>query len=342
MKATQKTFAGSAARAARECRIFYFCGADEAGASDAARRIASLLPLDSERVELAGAELKRDPARLADEARSTSLFGGGDRYIEIRTAGDECAEAVEGLLESPVEPCPVLIVATSATDKSRVAKLLGDREDALVAVFHPPDVGSVKAAVRGMGDAAGVRLDGALAERIAKSCGLDTRTARSEIDKLALYLDASPQAPRTADAAALDAIAAVSEDDSFMPLVNCVLSGEVKRLPGELARLHEMSLNPVGLLLACERRAAQLGQLGGRLGSRGDVESFLQTERVFFRDIPDLARQLRCWRGARLERLIARLVSLHRTLLTRSHEAELLLAQGLGEIARTAAKQPAG
>ena len=35
MKATQKTFAGQMARAAAEASVFYFCGPDEAGATDA-------------------------------------------------------------------------------------------------------------------------------------------------------------------------------------------------------------------------------------------------------------------------------------------------------------------
>lgn len=319
--------------------MFYFCGPDEAGAHDAAQVIVALLPAGSERIELAGAELKRDPVRLADEARSTSLFGG-PRYLFVRTAGDEACEAVETLLASPVEPCPVLIVATSATDKSRVAKLLADRKDAMVAMFHPPDLGAVAGAVRSMADAAGVRLDGAMAERIAKACALDTRMARSEIDKLALYLDASPQAPKTADAQALDAIAAKNEDDSFAGLVNTVLGGDLGRLSGELARFRELSLNPVGLLLAFERRAAQLAQLAAQLGRRSDVASFVQAQKggrlVFFRDVADLTRQLTRWRGRRLERLVTRLVELHRELLANSREADLLLAHGLTEIARAA------
>ncbi|HUQ13239.1 MAG TPA: DNA polymerase III subunit delta [Novosphingobium sp.] len=340
MKLTQGSFAASAGRAARECRIFYFCGPDEAGAHDAAQAIVALLPAGSERVELSGGELRRDSVRLADEARSTSLFGGTP-YIHVRTAGDEAFEAVEILLESPVETCPVLISASSASDKSRIAKLLGDRPQAMVAMFYPPELGAVTQAVRGLADAAGVRLDTAMAERIAKSCALDTRMARSEIDKLALYLDASPQAPRSADAEALDAIAAKCDDDSFAGVVNCVLGGDLGRLSGELARMRELSLNPVGLVLAFERRAAQLAQLAARIGRRSDVAGFMEAEkkarRVFFRDAPDLANQLRRWRGRRLERLVERLVGLHRELLANSQHAELLLAQGLTDIARAAA-----
>ena len=43
--------------------------------------------------------------------------------------------------------------------------------------------------------------------------------------------------------------------------------------------------------------------------------------------------------GAGLDRLIPRLVQLHRTLLANSQIAELLLAQELAEIARFAAKR---
>ncbi len=336
MKATQRNFPGIAQRAAKDARVFYFCGPDEAGASDAADRMAALLG-PAERVEIAGSDLRKDPVLLADEARSVSLFGDA-RQIHVRTAGDEAHDAVANLVADEVRGWPVLIVASAATDKSRVAKLLENRDDALVVMCHPPDLRSVASAVRSMADAAGVRMGDDPAERIARSTALDTRMAKSEIEKLALYLDASPQAPRNADAQALDTIGAVSEDDGFMPLVNVVLGGETGKLAGELARMHEQGINPVGLLLAFERRTAQLVQLSGRLGRRTDIAAFLEQERVFFRDKRDLEQQLRRWRANRLERLVQRLVALHRDLMADNRNGELLLAQGLAEITRAAAR----
>jgi len=342
VKAGQKDFKGQAAKAARAARVFFFCGPDEAGAQDAAHTIAGLLPDPGERVELSGAELRKDPVRLGDEARSISLFGD-KRHIWVRASGDEAHDAVANLLDGEGEACPVLIIATSATDKSRTAKLLAPRSDALVAMFYPPDLKSVTGVVRDMGDAAGVQLGGDLAERIARAAALDTRLALSEVTKLALYLDASPAAPRRADAAALDAIGARCEDDGFNELVNVVLAGELGKLPAELHRMREQGLNPVGLLLAFERRAAQLAQLAARLGPRGDVHQLLEAEvqarRVFWKDRRDLGEQLKRWRGKRLARLVARLAALHRALLGNSQTAELLLAQGLSDIARFAAQR---
>src|SRR5690606_25828341 len=140
----------------------------------AAERILELLPDPGERIELAGADLRKDPVRLGDEARSNSLFGDS-RHIVVRAAGDEAHDAVETLIGSDVEICPVLIVASAATDKSRSAKLSANRADALGAMCYPPDVATLAQQVRKMADERGVRIDAAMAERIARAAGLDVR-----------------------------------------------------------------------------------------------------------------------------------------------------------------------
>ncbi|MXO91572.1 DNA polymerase III subunit delta [Pontixanthobacter aquaemixtae] len=340
MKATQRDFDSAVGRAAKQCSVFYFCGPDEAGASAAARKTISLLDDPGECVELSGAALRKDPVLLGDEARSGSLFGTS-KHILVRASGDEALDAVGNHLLGSGDACPVLIVATSATDKSRTAKLLADRDDAMVAMFWPPDLRSVSGSVRMMADSAGLQLNGDIAERIARAAGLDVRLAQSEIDKLALYLDASPQSPRNVDVDALEAIGAKAEDDGFMPVVNAVLAGETNKLQAELVRVRELAINPVGLLLAFERRAAQLAQLSAKIGPRGDINGVIQSEkrarRIFWKDERDLSIQLRRWRGKKLDRLVAKLVGMHRDLLSNSQSADLLLTQGLTEIARAAA-----
>jgi len=344
VKATQRDFSAVAPRAALQARIAFFCGPDEAGAAAAADKLTAMLPDPGERIELSGGDLRSDPVRLGDEARSVSLFGG-NRHLLVRAVGDEAHDAVKVFLEvidggEAEGACPVLIVASAATDKSRTAKLLEGRSDALVAMFYPPDLRAVTEDVRRMADAAGLKLSGDLAERIARASCLDVRLAQSEVTKLALYVDASPKTPRQADEEALDAIGARTEEDGLMPIVNVVLSGEVNRLPGELRRLRELALNPVGVLLALERRVAQLAQLAARLGQGRRVGDLLEAEqkahRVFWRDRRDLSVQLQRWNAGRLERLVQRLAALHRALLANSQAAELLLAQELAAIARHA------
>lgn len=341
MKATQKDFVTIAPRAAAQARVFFLCGTDDSGVQDAAHRIAGLIPDPGERVEISGAELRKDPVRLGDEARSTSLFGDS-RHIWVRCSGDEAHDAVEILIGGDVVAWPVIIQAANASDKSRTAKLLEKRDDALVAMFYPPDLNSVTQTVRHMAGSMGVTLDNALAQRIAAAVGLDTRLAASEVAKLALYLDAAPERPRPATAEDFAAVGASTQEDGFATLVSVVLGGEAAKVPGELRRIAELGLNPVGLLLAFERRVAQLAQLASRMGQNGDVRGFLEGERaarrVFWKDLPDLTVQLRVWRGQRLERLVQRIMVLHRGLMVNSQGADLLLAQGLAEIAQAAAR----
>jgi len=340
-KATQNTFGRMAAQAARECHTFFFCGPDESAASAAAKTIADGLADAGERVDISGSDLRRDPVRLADEARSSSLFGDA-RHILVRATGEEAHDALKLHLEAEGEACPVLVVATSATDKSRTAKLIAGAKGTLVAMFYPPNLVDMANTVRDLAGPAGLRLDGALAQSIARASGLDRRLAEAELEKLVLFLDAAPDSPKTADLAAWDAIGASSEEDGFMPLVNAALSGHARRLPGELARLHTLSLNPVGVALAFERRAAQLAQLSARMRPGEDVGSFVEAQkrarRVFFKDERDLAEQLRIWRGRRLDRLVSRLTALHQALLANSQQAELLLSQEIAWIARVAAR----
>ncbi|AOL93513.1 DNA polymerase III subunit delta [Porphyrobacter sp. LM 6] len=354
MKAKNSDFARGLPQGALSARIFFFCGPDEAGASAAAERLVAALPEAGERVELTGADCKRDPALLGDEARSTSLFGG-TRHIWVRASGDEAHDALEILIETGEAgagaAAPVIVVATAATDKSRTAKLLEKRKDALVAMFHPPDLASVASAVRAMADAAGLRLGGDLAERIARSAGLDVRLAQSEVTKLALYCDADPQSPRPATPEDHAAIGAATEEDGFAPLVNAVLGGELNRIGGEVRRLRELGLNPVGVALALERRAAQLAQIAAKIGPGGRIQSLGPGDKmqlgIFFREERAITQQFERWslpaargsRETRLDRLIGRLTQLHRTLLANSQAAELLLAQELAEISRFAARR---
>jgi DNA polymerase-3 subunit delta len=336
MKATQRDFPAAASKFARQCSVFFLCGPDESGAAAAAEAIIAALSDAGERIELSGSDLKRDPVLLGDEARSVSLFGDA-RHIVVRANGDDCHDALANHLSGAGSACPVLVVASGATDKSRTARLVEKRADGLVAMFYPPDLRSMTGTVRDLADAAGVRLSGDLAERIARASGLDRRLAQSELGKLALYLDAAPDAPKAADLAAWTQIGAATEEDGFMPIINAALSGQARRLPAELARMRELGLNPVAVVLAAERRTAQLAQLSARLGRSDDVGGLIDSEkaarRIFWKDERDLREQLRIWRGKRLDRLVARVTALHRQMLGNSQAAELLLAQELTEIA---------
>src|SRR3546814_1879050 len=79
--------------------MFLLHGPNVAGSQALTKRLERAMGPDAERIDLDGAALKIDPARLADEAASISLFGGA-RWIRVTLAGDEALPAIEGLLQA--------------------------------------------------------------------------------------------------------------------------------------------------------------------------------------------------------------------------------------------------
>ena len=135
---------------------------------------------------------------------------------------------------------------------------------------------------------------------------------------------------------------AASEEDGFASLVNAVLGGQANRVGPEIARMKQIGLNPVGTLLAFERRAAQLARISAALGNRRyqDLDKGQKARLgIFWKEERDIAEQLQRWRGPKLDRLTHGLTRLHRDLLTNSQASELLLAQGLTSIAQIATRR---
>src|SRR3546814_4427274 len=74
-------------------------------------------------LDIPPAELKSDPARLADEAAATSMFGAGS-LIRVTNIGDESVDAVSALLESAAAGNPVLAYAGALRKDSKLLKLV--------------------------------------------------------------------------------------------------------------------------------------------------------------------------------------------------------------------------
>src|SRR5688500_5129066 len=119
-------------------RFFLLYGPDESGSHSLVKAAAAGAGPEAERVELTGAELKADPARLADEAASISLFGGA-RYIVVQPAGDECLAAVEALLQAPAAGNPVLLIAGALKPASKLLKLALAEPAALALASYAPE-----------------------------------------------------------------------------------------------------------------------------------------------------------------------------------------------------------
>lgn len=259
-------------------KIALLYGPDEAGSRMLADRLAAAMGADAERVDLEGPGLKEDPARLTDEATAITMFGG-PRWIRV-TGGDETARAVEALLGAP-EGCPVVVVAGNLPKTSALLKLTLDHPRAWTFQSWKPEGGKADAIATQIGRTMGVRLSPDAARLLAEATQGDRALMLRELEKLALYVDASPDRPRPVERADIEAVGAAIDVREAWDVVDALFDGKVAELAQEISG--DAAAEVIPGLRAIDRRALMLARaLSARRGGtmpRGNKREMDAVER---------------------------------------------------------------
>ena len=300
-----------------ETRLFLFHGPDEAGSRALVKKLGEAMGPDAERIDLRGAELKEDPARLADEAAAISLFSGA-RWILVEQAGDESVAAVEALLEVPAAGNPVAIVAGALRPASKLLKLALAAPGALALASYPPDGGNADRLVLELARAHHLHLRPDVARRIAEACGGNRAVIDQELAKFALYLDASPEAPKPLDHDALDAVGSGTEGGDLGRLVDSVVDGDAATLEAEIARLRAEGQEGITLTRALFRRLTLLARLRAEVEQGNSVSAVMASsgKSVFFKEKDAIGGQLGRWRAELIAKAISRLIEAERQVMS--------------------------
>lgn len=308
-------------------RLYLLYGPDEAGSEALAARFGKALNSGGgpqvERVDLDGPGLGRDPARLSDEANSISMFGD-KRWIRVQPAGEEVLPAVEALLGNPATGDPVVIIAGNLRKNAKLLTYCEGHAACVTIVSYALDARSGEAAANAMAREHGLTLPPELARRLVALSSGERGLLASEIDKLALYLDASPETPAKATPEALDALAAEGGEQHLFKAAGTILSGNLRGTEHEMARLRQNGGSLAGLLRLTLQRAVTLAQsqagIGGRGGGWGEE---------------DLSRH---WNAEALGRAITRLAEAERTGRLARGVGETVMARELFAVARMASR----
>lgn len=327
-------------RADPAVRLYLFYGADEAGARALAARLGKALGDDVERVDLSGDVLKGDPARLADEAASISLFGG-KRWIRVDPAGDECVAAVKALIEAPAAGNPVAMIGPNLRKDSKLVKLLTDASAAMVQACYPPEGRELDALVVEMGRALGLELWPDVAQRIARSCGGDRAVLSSELDKLSLYLDTAPDRTRPVSMEVLDALGAGIDEGDLSRLSAMVFGGDMAGTDSEIARLESEGIEGIPVLRSLGRRALLLAQLRAQVASGDNVGRVMDTagKAVFFKERDAVKRALERWTPEMLSTAVTRIAEAERQVKAPGFVGPALVNDAVLAITRAAARR---
>jgi DNA polymerase III subunit delta len=314
-------------------RLYLLYGPDDSGLRALAARLERAMGPDAERIDLDGATLKEDPARLADEAASFSLFGG-KRHIRV-TGGDDCVNAVIALLEAETAGNPVVMIAGALKPTSALMKAALDHPAVLAFQGYKPEGTGLETLAVSIGRTCGLRLQPSVAARLGANCLGDRAVLEREIEKLALYLDAAPDRPREANDDAVGAIGADLGESDTGRLVNAVLGGDLTALTEELTEI-EANNGWVPAMRAVQRRLILLARLrsevdGGK--SPGAVVATLG-KALFFKEQPAVTAQVARWSSVRLATASARLFACEGAIMASGTAGTVIAAEELIAIAR--------
>ncbi|USU03847.1 DNA polymerase III subunit delta [Sphingomonadaceae bacterium OTU29LAMAA1] len=333
MKANARDIKSALERPSPDIRLYLLHGPDGSATAELANVLARAMGPDAERVDLDGATLRSDPARLSDEAASMSLFGGA-RHIRVSPAGEECLEAFTALLEADHAGNPVVALAPTVKSTAKIVKLAIDSRRAMAFAAYEPSAADLERLAAAMARDHGLRSGGTTAARLAASCGGDRAVLAREIEKLALFLDAAPDRPHDLDDAALDAIGADLGEAEMGHVVDAVVTGHTAVLGAELARLTEAGTSPIPWLRLLARRLMTLAEMKAETDAGATQDTVFKRHRIFFREEANTAQAIRRWNPAMLSTALTRVRNAERAVMSSGNAGSVLAEHALIELTR--------
>jgi DNA polymerase-3 subunit delta len=295
-------------------RFYLFHGPDEAQSRSLGERL--LQALGATKTAIGAAAIKSDPASLTDEASAMSLFGG-KRVIWIEPATKDIQDGVVALLEAATTESPVVAVASALPKTSSLLKLAEASPNAIACASYAPEGQEAERMVMDVGRTVGLKVPSPLAARLADQCANDRAIVARELEKMALYLGASPHSPKELDHETVDAVGAESAEGDFSRLADLALSGNMAELTEELARLPAGGNEAIPVVRSLQRRLLMLAPARARM-ERGESLNAVMTsfgKSLFFKDRPKIERMLARWDADGLARIAERAGELERGLI---------------------------
>ncbi len=318
-------------------RLVLLYGPDTSASADHARSVARRFPDADGELVIAAASLTGDPAALVAAASEIPMFGG-TRVIRVDDAGEDVVGAVSQLLDAAATS-PVVIVAGALKKGSKLVARVEAAANAIAVVSYAPDAAATASAIVDIASGYGLRLARDAIAAIAQATAGDRGVARQEIAKLALYVDARPDAPASAALADVAAIGADLADADLGALVDGVVGGN----PAEVSRqLVDFAATVPGIVMvrAVARRLWLLLDLRAAVDGGASASRAVDAARppIFWKDRPLVVMQVAKWRTGAIRTALTRVLDAERAVKRSGSAGDVAVNQLLLSLSVQAAR----
>jgi DNA polymerase-3 subunit delta len=284
--------------------IFLAYGPDAGLVRETAQRLIRQLtgadPESASVVTLDGSQLDADPALLAVEARTLSLFGG-KRIIRVRGAGKSLVLTLTELRDNP-SGAAIVLEAGNLPPRDALRALVEADKQGRALPCYPDSDETLQALIRENFNQHGIAIDGDVVATLREILGNDREITRRELEKLTLYAASTKKLTRE-DVLLLCA-------DNGMLAIDAILdatgSGHAEKLELALNRALSSAVDPQRLLAMSSIHFANLRRWRAEVDARMVLES--QRPRPHFSRISALEQQLRLWSDPALATASARIL----------------------------------
>lgn len=299
-----------------------------AGTLDDAFRIA----------EIAAPDLRDDPARLWDEAAALSLTGGR-RVVRVRNGSDGSSELFADFLERAAASgsglgALVIVEAGELRPRSALRKLFETAEHAAALPCYLDAGRGLETVIRETLGKHGLTVTPEALAYLADHLGGDRAITRSELDKLALYVEGRNEVGVEDAAACIGDCAARGLED----LAYAAAGGDQAELDRTLNRVYSQGTSPVAVLRAAARHFQRLHFASGMISAGESVDKALDAlrPRPFFKTEPRFRAQLKTWSLERIGTALDLLMRAELECKTTRMPAAAICARALMGIAHAA------
>lgn len=279
---------------------------------------------------LSADDVLADPARLSDEARAMSMMGGA-RLIRIEDGADKITPILRDYLDDPSPDNLVIVEAGELGPKSPLRQLFEKSGKATALPCYVEDERGVAAIIKQMLSESGYAIQPDALSWLSGNIAGDRGRARSEIEKLVLYMGGDKGQGGTVtleDAAAVCGEAGTADLDA---LVYAVAGARREQAAAAFSRLIEEGVAPVTILRALQTHFRKLHFTHAVMAQGAPVEQAMKALQppIFFKNEQPFKAQLSRWPMPKLQNVMNRLADLEAQTKRTGAPVETLCAQAI-------------
>ena len=318
-----------------ECVLVY--GPDQGLARERAEFLARGVVEDTRDpflvVELSGASLRSDPARLADEAAALS-FTGGRRVVRVRDATDGVTSVFKGFLAGSQGGAFVIVEAGELGSRSSLRRLFEGADNAAALACYADDAHSLTGVIIETLKRDGLSAPADVIAYLADNLGADRMMTRNELEKVALY-KGGPGSLTLHDVMACIGDGAATSLDA---VALAAASGEGPDLDRAMHRVFTEGISPIAILRAAARHFLRLHLASGLMAQGRSLDQAMAAlkPRVIFTVAERFRSHLRRWPVERLARALEILIEAEFECKSTGRPPEVICGRALMRIAQAA------